>query len=150
MSQESTCVEVSFNKVAGPQNYNFIKMILQHRFFLVNTAKFLRTPCFTEYLWWLLLTIPGFQPVTLLTKRPRQICFSVNFAKFLRTFFDRISPDDCFLCISVNLEKFFRTPFLWSTSGKLPISCTSCRISNTRYSKNLFRCFSSNLYKNEK
>ena len=44
--------------------------------------------------------------------------------------------DDCFLCLSVNFEKF---------------SCTSCRISTTRYGKKLFhKRFSSILYKNKK
>ena len=71
--------------------------------------------------------------------------------QILRTSFYRTPPDDCFLCLSVNFEKFFRTPILWSTSGKLLISCTSCRISTCRYSKKLFhRCFSSILYKKEK
>ena len=58
-------------------------------------------------------------------------CFSVNFAKFLRTYFDRTSADGYFLCVLVNFEKFFRTNFLWSTSGKLLISYTSSRISTS-------------------
>ena len=33
-----------FNKVAGFQDCNFIKRTLQHRYFPVNIAKFLRTP----------------------------------------------------------------------------------------------------------
>ena len=49
-------------------------------------AKFLRTPCFTEYhLPWLLLKVSSFQPATLLKKRLRQRCFFVNFSRFLRT-----------------------------------------------------------------
>ena len=36
---------------------NFIKKRLQHRFFPVNIAKFLRTTFFIEHLWWLLLTL---------------------------------------------------------------------------------------------
>ena len=102
---------------------------------------------FTEHLQWLLLTVSGLQPVNLLKRRLRQKCFFVNFAKSLRTSFDRMPADDCFLCLSVNFEKFFRTPILWSTSGKLLISCTRCRISTSRYSKKLFhRCFLS-IYK---
>ena len=50
-------------------------------------AKFLRTPCFTEHLQWLPLTVPGFQPEALLKKRLQQRCFSVNFAKFFRIYF---------------------------------------------------------------
>ena len=54
ISQESTCVGVFFNKVAGPQNCNFIKETP------VKFAKFLGTPYFTEHLQWLLLTVSGF------------------------------------------------------------------------------------------
>ena len=42
---EKTCVGVFFNKVAGPQNSNFIEKRLQQRFFPVKFAKFLRTTC---------------------------------------------------------------------------------------------------------
>ena len=58
-------------------------------------AVFLRTPFFTEHLQWLLLTVLGFQHATLLKKRLRHRCLSVNFVKM----FDRIPPDDCFLFI---------------------------------------------------
>ena len=40
---EKTCAGVFFNKVAGPQNSNFIQKRLQQRFFPVKFAKFLRT-----------------------------------------------------------------------------------------------------------
>ena len=140
-----------FNKVSGSQNSNFIKKRLQHKFFNAKFEKFLRPPRFTYYLQRLLLPVSGFQPATLLKRRLRQKCFSMNFAKLLRTSFDRTPPDDCFLCLSENFEKFFRTPLLQSTSRKLLISCTSCRISTTRYSKKLFHnCFSIILYKNNK
>ena len=52
---------------------------------LLQFAKFLRTPYFTEHLQWLLLAVSGFQPATLLKKRFQQNCYSLNFAKFLRT-----------------------------------------------------------------
>ena len=99
---------------------NFIKKRLQHRLLPVTFAKFLRAPCLTEHLQWLLLKVSGFQPATLLKKRLRKRCFSVNFANFLRTSFllTRKPPDDCFLCLSVNSEKFFKTLLLQSTSGK--------------------------------
>ena len=106
ISQETTGVGVHFHKVAGPQNSNFIKKRLQHKFFPAKFAKFLRASCFTDHLQRHLLPIYGFQPVTLLKKSLRQSCFSVNFAKFLRTSFDRTPPDDCFLCLSENFEKF--------------------------------------------
>ena len=38
--------ELLFNKVTGLKVCNFIKKRLQHRCFLVNIAKFLRTPIF--------------------------------------------------------------------------------------------------------
>ena len=41
ISQENTCVGVS--KVRGPQNCNFIKKRLQHRYFHVKFLKLLRT-----------------------------------------------------------------------------------------------------------
>ena len=50
-------------------------------------AKFLRAPCFTENLQWLLLKVSNFQPATWLKKRHRKRFFSVNFAKFLRKSF---------------------------------------------------------------
>ena len=39
-------------------------------------------------------------------KEIRQRYFSVNCAKFLRTSFNRMPADDCFLCLPVNFEKF--------------------------------------------
>ena len=38
------------------QACNFIKKRLQYRYFPMKFAKFLRTPFFTEHLWWLLLS----------------------------------------------------------------------------------------------
>ena len=140
ISQETTCVRVIFNKISGPQYCNFIlKKRLQHRRSPVKFPNFLRTPFFTEHLHWLILSISGFRPKTLLKR------------DFGKDFLTEHPPHNCFLCLTVNFENFFRTPLLKSTSGKLLISCTSCRISTSRYSKKLFyRYFSSILYKNEK
>ena len=55
---------------------------------------FKNTPAFTEHPQWLILTFLGFQSATLLKKRLRHRCFSVNFANFLRTSFDRTPSDD--------------------------------------------------------
>ena len=62
--------------------------------------------------------------------------FFCEFCKIFKNIFsfDRKPPDDCFLYLSVNFEKFFRILLLYSPSGKLLVSCTSCRISTTRYS----------------
>ena len=58
VSQERTCVRVSFNKIVGPKlPCNFIKNRLQHRCFPVKFTNFLRTPFFTEHLRWLPLKI---------------------------------------------------------------------------------------------
>ena len=67
---------------------------------------------FTEQLWAtasdpILMTISSgclgqFQVFSLqlyFKKRFQQRCFSVSFSKFLRTFFDRTPPDDCYLWI---------------------------------------------------
>ena len=79
---------------------------------------FLKIPFLTKHLHWLLLTVSRFQPAALLKKRLGQKCLFVNF------------------------EKFFRSPLLYTTSGKLLISFTSCRISTTTYSKQVFHmCF---------
>ena len=49
------CQSLFSNKVAGLRPATLLKQRLWHRCFLVNFAKFLRTPFFIEYLWWLLL-----------------------------------------------------------------------------------------------
>ena len=84
--QESTCDGVFFDKVAGTRYATLIKR-LQHRLFPVKFAKFLRAPCFTQHLQWLLLQVSGFRSATLLRKRLWKGYFAVNFAKFLRTSF---------------------------------------------------------------
>ena len=113
ISLESTCVGV-FNKVVGPQKKETPTQVFSCEFCeLFRNTYFVEdlwtagseTPVrlfenifFTEHLQWLILTVSGFQPATLLKKRLRQRCFSVNFAKFLRISVDRTPPDDCFLC----------------------------------------------------
>ena len=99
---------------------------------------FWRTPYFTEHLQWLLLKVSGFQPATLLKKRLRQECFSVNFAKFLRTSFlltkhHRMTASCIYLWILSFSEHFFHT-----APPETAISCPGRRISTTRYSKKLF------------
>ena len=51
------CLSLFFNKVADLRPAILLKKRLWHRCFVVNFAKFLRTPFFIEYLWWLLLWI---------------------------------------------------------------------------------------------
>ena len=51
------CVAVFFNKLANPQNCNFIKKKHQHRCFPVNIAKLLRTAFLIKHIRWLLLFI---------------------------------------------------------------------------------------------
>ena len=54
-SQENTCATVSFLIKLQAARATLLKKRLWHRYFPVNFAKFLRTPFFTEHLWWLLL-----------------------------------------------------------------------------------------------
>ena len=112
-------VNLVANKVAGTQNFNFLKKRLHHRLFPV---KFLRTPCFTEYLQWLLLTVSGFQPATLLKKRLQQRCFSVNFENVLRTSFLltehlRMTASCVYLWILNSLSEHFFIKHLWETAN---------------------------------
>ena len=56
-SQKNTCATVSFlNKVVRLRLTTLSKKRLWHRCFPVNFDKFLRTPFFTEHLWWLYLS----------------------------------------------------------------------------------------------
>ena len=116
---------------------------IYERLVLKHQCDFLRTPFFTEHLQWLLLTVSVFQPAASLKKGLEQRHFSVNFAKifkntFLQNTFLQNTSGSLLLVFTCNFEKFFRSPILQSTSGKLLISCTSCKISNTRYNKKYF------------
>ena len=51
------CHSLFLSKVAGLKPATLLKKRLWHSCFAVNFAKFLRTPFFTEYLWWLLLYV---------------------------------------------------------------------------------------------
>ena len=73
------------NKVAGLNVCNSIKKRLQQRCFLVNFAKFVRTPFFTEQLQWLLLRFSkesGIKSGATVSKFTDK--FIVKFAKSLR------------------------------------------------------------------
>ena len=48
-TEKHLCQSVFLNKVAGLRHVTFLKKRLWHRYFLVNLAKFLRTPFFTEH-----------------------------------------------------------------------------------------------------
>ena len=48
-------LESPFKNVTAPEACNFIKKNLQHRYFPVKFAKFLRAPFFTEHLRWVFL-----------------------------------------------------------------------------------------------
>ena len=54
-TRKHLCQILYFNKVADLRPATLLKKRLWHRCFPVNFAKFLRTPIFTEHLWWLLL-----------------------------------------------------------------------------------------------
>ena len=99
ISQESTCIGVFFNIVAGPQNRNFVKKRLHHRFFLKHFLNylrasilyriderlvlkhqysFIRTSYFKEHLQWLLLTVSG--------SSLQLYCLKETLAKFISEF----------------------------------------------------------------
>ena len=59
-SQKTPVLEFLFKKVAGFEARKSIKRRLQHRFFPVNIAKFLKTAFSIEQLWWLLLELRHF------------------------------------------------------------------------------------------
>ena len=130
------CVRVFLNKAAGSHNCSFIKKRLQHRFFSVKFANLLRISCFTN-----ISSSESFRypACNFIKKEPPVKMFFCEFCKNFQNIFsfDR-TPDDCFLCLSVNFEKFFRTLLLQSTSGKLLISCKSCRIEPPDTVKNYF------------
>ena len=127
ISQESTCVGVFFKKVAGPQNFNFVKKRLHHRFTSGEFSELFKSTYFAEDLWtagsgtsvllyeksffkellqWLLLTVSGFQTATLFFKRDSGKDVSLwilqNFQEYLPTEHIRMTA-------SVNFEKLFRS-----------------------------------------
>ena len=108
ISQESTCVGVFFNKVAGPQNYNFVKQRLHHRFFpdnflnylrapilqriderlvLKHQCSFIRTSFFKEHLQWLLLTVSGSSLQLYSLKETLAKMFICEFCKIFKNIF---------------------------------------------------------------
>ena len=138
ISQEKTCVGVFFNKSAGPQNYSFIKRDSNTGFFSVNFVNYSRTPVedlrtagsetpvrfFKKTLFY--RTSPvytsnsfRFPTCNFSKKETRKRCFSVNFAKFLWTSFNRTPQNDCLLCLSVTFEKLFTSfiEHLWETAS---------------------------------
>ena len=127
ISQESTCVGVFFKIVAGPQNFNFVKKRLHHRFTSREFSELFKSTYFAEDLWtagsetsvllyeksflkellqWLLLTVSGFQTATLFFKRDsgKDVCLWIlqNFQEYLPTEHIRMTA-------SVNFEKLFRS-----------------------------------------
>ena len=89
---------------------------MYERLVLKHQCAFLRTPFLTEHFQWLLLTVSGFQPATLLKKRLRQRCLSVNFAKtfknILRQKHLRMTASCAYLWIlrSFSGHLFYRAP----------------------------------------
>ena len=103
----------------APKTETLLKRDSNTDFFLWNLQIFSRKLCFTEHLQWLLLTVSGFQSVTLLKKSLRQRYFLVSFAKFLRTSFLltehlRITPSCVYLWILRNFSEhfFYRAPLV--------------------------------------
>ena len=102
ISQESICVGLFFNKVASPQNCNFIKKRFQHRSIceIFRSTLFYRTsPVATSESF-------RFHACNFIKKETPAKCFSVNFAtSFLLTEHLRMTA-------SVKFKKFFRVLLL--------------------------------------
>ena len=69
------CQSLFFSKVAGLRCATLLKKRLWHRCFPVNFVKLLRTPFFTEHLWWLLLNVKEWIG-ELVTRKERTITMS--------------------------------------------------------------------------
>ena len=165
ISQESTCVGVFFKKVAGPQNFNFVKKRLHHRFTSREFSELFKSTYFAEDLWTagsetsVLLYEKSFFSSGfffsfrfpdcnfILQKRFWQRCLSVNFTKFSRISSDRAHPDDC---ICEFWEAFQITCYighLWKTVYFMQ----KLQDFNHKIQYKIFhKCFSSILYKNKK
>ena len=121
-----------FIKVTDLNTCNFIKERLRHRYFLVNIAKYLRTPDLKKILERLLLDLSKFHHRNSRAKRSNDLrCFLKkgilrNFAKLARKhlcqslFFNKVaglSPAALLKkklwhrCFPVNFAKFLRTSY---------------------------------------
>ena len=123
-------LESLFNKVTGLKACNFIKKRLQRRNFTVKFAKFSKTTCFTEHLWWLFLAlflrstccpqINYYQCLTGCIQRqpsrgvPRKRC-SENMQQICKAILLKLQHG----CSPVFLMHIFRTTFPSITSGGL-------------------------------
>ena len=82
-SQESNCARVSFLIKLQPEAYNCIKKETLAQVFLVNSAKFLRTPFLPNTSWLLLLSVEidlqCFLKVTQFYDTAQKMKFSIHF-----------------------------------------------------------------------
>ena len=99
ISKETPVLEPLLNKAAGLQVCNFIKKILQHRYFPVKFEKFFITPILKNICERLLCSFSLIAPVleflhnkfaslqicNFIRKRLQHRCFPVKLVKFLRT-----------------------------------------------------------------
>ena len=121
-----------FFKISVLKNYaNSTGKNLSPSPFLIQLQA-LRPSFITEHLQWLLQTVSGFQPSTLLKKSLRQRCFYEDL--LMNTFCVYLSILRNFW---KTFEEFSKT-FLCRFSWKLLLSWTSCTISTSIHSKKLF------------
>ena len=109
------------NRLTVPGPANLLKKRLWHRCFPVNFAKFLRTPFFTDHLWWLLLLIFNFLyiPRILLTFSKKSF---QNFQKslvFQRKTLNRLN----LFCVKI---KYFLQSLLYQAYQCHDILTSSC------------------------
>ena len=82
---------------------SFLKKRLWHRYFPVYFAKFLRTPCIIEHLWWLLLQQDNFKQDKIIGLMP--IAWN-TFAYDWNTFTDDLSYVEFILCENESLNTY--------------------------------------------
>ena len=82
LTRKHLCQNLFFNKVESLRPATFLKKKPWYRCFPVNFVKFLRTPFFTEHLWWLLLEIANADTIANLSfrfkSRTKDKCISSN------------------------------------------------------------------------
>ena len=83
------CQSLLFNKIAGLRTVTLLKKRFCYRCFPVNFSKFLKTPCITEHLWWLLLKTPVNQLIFTEELVDLQLYYS-------RTFSQKVFEHMCF------------------------------------------------------
>ena len=168
ISQKNTCVGFFFNKVAGPQNCNFVKNRLHHRFFPENFLNYLRAPIFQriyerlvlkhqrsfirtsffkEHLQLLLLTVSGSSLQLYPLKETLTKMFICEFCKIFKNIFRQNTSGWLHLWI---LRRFPDHFFYRAPLGNCLFHAQVAGFQPQDTIRIFHKCFSSILYKNKK